>query len=231
MREPGLRERRFGRRRYGALDGRRFAAAPSEIERHDFIERYSRHLLLPEVGVAGQSKLQAARVALIGAGGLGSPAAFYLAAAGVGTPSSPTTIAVDRSNLQRQVLHTDARIGDAQAESGRRRALSALNPRTRLEASRERVHRRNVEALIDDHDVVIDGADNFPARYLLNEACVRWAFRWSTARCIVSRGRSACSTPDAIAGRAVLPLPVSGSAVRASAPNCAEAGVLGVLPG
>src|SRR5579885_2199939 len=140
----------------------------------DFFERYSRHLRLPEVGEAGQRKLEESRVAIVGAGGLGSPAAFYLAAAGVGTLVLADDDAVDRSNLQRQILHTDARIGVAKVQSAVQ-TLKALNPRTRIEGLTERVTSANVEDLLDGADVVIDGADNFPARYLLNDACVKLA--------------------------------------------------------
>jgi sulfur-carrier protein adenylyltransferase/sulfurtransferase len=138
----------------------------------DFAERYSRHLRLPEVGLEGQRRLEAARVLLLGAGGLGSPAAFYLAAAGVGSLRLVDDDLVDRSNLQRQVLHTEARIGSPKVESAAA-TLSALNPRTRIEPLRERADSANVERLLEGVDVVIDGADNFPARYLLNDACVK----------------------------------------------------------
>ncbi|HKN78133.1 MAG TPA: ThiF family adenylyltransferase, partial [Lysobacter sp.] len=131
----------------------------------DFYDRYSRHLRLPEVGEAGQRKLEAARVAMVGAGGLGSPAAYYLAAAGIGTIVLADDDVVDRSNLQRQILHTDARIGMAKVESARA-ALSALNPRLTIEGFAERITADNVERLIAGADVVIDGADNFPVRYL-----------------------------------------------------------------
>ena len=138
----------------------------------DFAERYSRHLRLPEVGLDGQRRLQAARVLLVGAGGLGSPAAFYLAAAGVGTLRIADDDVVDRSNLQRQILHTDARIGMPKVESAAI-TLGALNPRTVVETVHERITSGNVERLLDGVDVVIDGADNFQARYLLNDACVK----------------------------------------------------------
>ena len=141
-------------------------------EEADFLERYSRHLRLAEVGAAGQQKLQQARVLLVGAGGLGSPAAFYLAAAGVGQLRLVDDDVVDRSNLQRQILHVEATIGTAKVESARER-LAALNPRVQVEAVRQRVTADNVEALLDGVDVAIDGSDNFPLRYLLNDACVK----------------------------------------------------------
>ena len=197
----------------------------------DFYDRYSRHLRLPEVGEAGQRRLEAARVAMVGAGGLGSPAAYYLAAAGVGTLVLADDDVVDRSNLQRQILHTDARIGVAKVESARI-ALSALNPRLRIESLPERITAANVERLIGDADVVIDGADNFPVRYLLNDACVKLGkplvygavHRFEGQVSVYDAGRHRGVVP---CYRCLFPEPPPPEA----APNCAEAGVLGVLPG
>ena len=197
----------------------------------DFSERYSRHLRLPDVGLDGQRKLEAARMLLVGAGGLGSPAAYYLAAAGVGTLRIADDDVVDRSNLQRQILHTDARIGVPKVESAAV-ALSALNPRTRIEAVRERITSDNVERLLEDVDVVIDGADNFPARYLLNDACVKLGkplvygavHRFEGQASVFDAGRHRGEAP---CYRCLFPEPPPPEA----APNCAEAGVLGVLPG
>ena len=197
----------------------------------DFAERYSRHLRLPEVGLAGQQRLQAARVLLVGAGGLGSPAGFYLAAAGVGTLRLVDDDVVDRSNLQRQILHADARIGAPKVESAAH-ALAALNPRTRIEALPERVTSANIEALLDDVDVVVDGADNFPARYLLNDACVKLGkplvygavHRFEGQVSVFDAGRARGLAP---CYRCLFPEPPPPEA----APNCSEAGVLGVLPG
>ena len=197
----------------------------------DFSERYSRHLRLPEVGLDGQRKLEAARVLLVGAGGLGSPAAFYLAAAGVGTLRLVDDDVVDRSNLQRQILHTDARIGVAKVESAAV-ALSALNPRTLIEAMAERVTSDNVECLLEGIDVVIDGADNFPVRYLLNDACVKLGkplvygavHRFEGQVSVFDAGRRRGEVP---CYRCLFPEPPPPDA----APNCSEAGVLGVLPG
>src|SRR5690606_36270297 len=138
----------------------------------DFEERYSRHLRLPEVGLQGQERLAAARVLMIGAGGLGSPAAYYLAAAGVGHLRIADDDLGERSNLPRQILHTDAAIGMAKVDSAAA-SLAALNPRIRVETVRERVISANVERLLDGIDLVLDGADNFPVRYLLNDACVK----------------------------------------------------------
>jgi len=192
-------------------------------------QRYARHLVLPEVGVAGQKKLGASRVALVGAGGLGSPAALYLAAAGVGRLTLIDDDRVERSNLQRQVLHTDARIGTLKTESARI-ALNALNPQVRVELSSQRVAAANVETLMRDHDVVIDGADNFPTRYLLNAAALRLkiplvygAVHRFTGQVSVFDSRR----EDSPCYRCLFPDPPSA----AEAPNCSEAGVLGVLPG
>jgi sulfur-carrier protein adenylyltransferase/sulfurtransferase len=195
----------------------------------DAAERYSRHLLLPEVGASGQVKLRDARVALIGAGGLGSPAALYLAAAGVGTLTLIDDDKVEKSNLQRQVLHGDARIGMAKTESAAG-TLSGLNPRVRIQTRNERLLAANVEALIRDHDVVIDGADNFPTRYLLDAACRRLnlplvygAVHRFTGQVSVFDPRRA----DSPCYRCLFPEPPAAE----DAPNCAQAGVLGVLPG
>ncbi|NOT89741.1 MAG: molybdopterin-synthase adenylyltransferase MoeB [Lysobacter sp.] len=197
----------------------------------DFAERYSRHLRLPQVGLEGQRKLEAARVLLVGAGGLGSPAAYYLAAAGVGMLRIADDDVVDRSNLQRQILHADARIGTAKVDSAAI-ALSALNPRTRIETIAERVNSANVERLLDGVDIVVDGADNFPARYLLNDACVKLGkplvygavHRFEGQASVFDAGRRRGTAP---CYRCLFPEPPPPEA----APNCAEAGVLGVLPG
>jgi molybdopterin/thiamine biosynthesis adenylyltransferase/rhodanese-related sulfurtransferase len=203
-------------------------AARGELDA-DSAERYARHLVLPEVGIAGQKKLADARIALIGAGGLGSPAALYLAAAGVGTLTLIDDDRVERSNLQRQIIHTDARIGTPKTESARI-ALAALNPHVRIETREERVCVANVEALVRDSDVVIDGADNFPTRYLLNAASlnlkiplVYGAVHRFTGQVSVFDPRDAASP----CYRCLFPEPPSA----AEAPNCSEAGVLGILPG
>jgi rhodanese-related sulfurtransferase len=141
--------------------------APAEDA--DFLERYSRHLLLPQVGLDGQRRLESSRVLLVGAGGLGSPVAFYLAAAGVGNLVVADDDRVERSNLQRQILHTEAAIGLPKVESASR-ALVAMNPRVEVDAIQERVTSANIDRLMTDVDVVVDGADNFPLRYLLNVA-------------------------------------------------------------
>ena len=197
----------------------------------DFAERYSRHLRLPQVGVEGQKRLEAARVLLVGAGGLGSPAAYYLGAAGVGHLRIADDDVVDRSNLQRQILHTEAAIGTPKVTSAAN-ALSALNPRTQIEAVRERVTSDNVERLLDGVDVVVDGADNFAARYLLNDACVKLGkplvygavHRFEGQASVFDAGRHRGAAP---CYRCLFPEPPAAE----DAPNCADAGVLGVLPG
>ena len=198
---------------------------------NDFHERYSRHLRLPEVGEAGQRKLLAARVAMVGAGGLGSPAAFYLAAAGVGTLVLADDDVVDRSNLQRQILHAESRIGMSKVASARV-ALLALNPQVEVETFEERITSDNVERLIDNVDVVLDGADNFPVRYLLNDACVKLGkplvygavHRFEGQASVFDAGRRRGIAP---CYRCLFPQPPPPEA----APNCSESGVLGVLPG
>lgn len=212
-------------------EGLPMAALDQSDEERDFYDRYSRHLRLPEVGEAGQRKLQAASVAMVGAGGLGSPAAFYLAAAGVGRLLLADDDMVDRSNLQRQILHTEQRIGVSKVESAQI-ALNALNPRVRVETFAERIGPDNVERLIGEADVVFDGADNFPVRYLLNDACVKLGkplvygaiHRFEGQVSVFDAGRHRGDKP---CYRCLFPEPPPPEA----APNCAEAGVLGVLPG
>lgn len=197
----------------------------------DFYERYSRHLLLPEVGVAGQRRLQRARILMIGAGGLGSPAGFYLAAAGIGHLRIADDDVVDRSNLQRQILHTEDRIGVAKVASAQA-TLGALNPGTQVEAVQARVTSANIDSLLEGVDLVLDGADNFPVRYLLNDACVKHGIplvygavqRFEGQVSVFDAGRHRGQAP---CYRCLFPEPPPPQ----FAPNCAEAGVLGVLPG
>jgi molybdopterin/thiamine biosynthesis adenylyltransferase/rhodanese-related sulfurtransferase len=195
----------------------------------DAAERYARQLRLPQVGEAGQLKLAQAKVVLLGAGGLGAPAALYLAAAGVGQLTLIDDDRVERSNLHRQVIHADARVGMLKTESARM-TLTALNPRIRVELRNERLRADNVERLLSNHDAVIDGADNFPARYLLaaatrrlNIPMVYGAVERFTGQVSVFDPRK----PDSPCYRCLFPEPPSA----ADAPNCSEAGVLGVLPG
>ena len=215
---------------YGAWQAAGLPVAGTS-EDADFLERYSRHLRLPQVGLAGQKTLEQAKVLLVGAGGLGSPAAFYLAAAGVGFLRIVDNDVVDRSNLQRQILHTEDRIGQSKVSSASL-ALQALNPRTRIEAHAVRLTPENVEALIGDVDVVLDGADNFPTRYLLSDACVKLGkpmvygavHRFEGQVSVFDAGRKRGEQP---CYRCLFPEAPNAQ----DAPNCAEAGVLGVLPG
>jgi len=198
----------------------------------DAAERYDRHLRLPGVGPEGQRRLAASRVLLLGAGGLGSPAALYLAAAGVGRLRIVDDDRVERSNLQRQVLHAEAAIGRPKVESARERLL-ALNPGIHVEARGERLCAANVEALLDGVDVVLDGSDNFAARYLVNAACVRLGLPLVHGAVERFRGQASVFVRAAPGGakapcyRCLHPEPPGPDA----APDCAEAGVLGVLPG
>jgi molybdopterin/thiamine biosynthesis adenylyltransferase len=202
-----------------------------DADEADFLERYSRHLRLAEVGIEGQRQLERSSVLLVGAGGLGSPAAFYLAAAGIGHLRLVDDDVVDRSNLQRQILHVESTIGLPKVDSARER-LAALNPRVRIEAVRERVTSANVEALLEGVDVVVDGSDNFPLRYLLNDACVKLAKplvygavqRFEGQASVFDAGRHRGGCP---CYRCLFPEPPPPQ----FAPNCADAGVLGVLPG
>jgi molybdopterin/thiamine biosynthesis adenylyltransferase/rhodanese-related sulfurtransferase/molybdopterin converting factor small subunit len=194
-------------------------------------ERYSRHMLIPEVGEDGQLKLLSSRVLLVGAGGLGSPAAFYLAAAGVGTVGIVDDDVVDRSNLQRQILHTDARVGTPKAASARD-TLLALNPDIEVGVHETRLRRDNVEEIFSGYDVVIDGTDNFQTRYLVNDACLKLGlpnvhgsiFRFEGQVSVFWPGQPDTPGPCYRCLYPELPPPEL-------APSCAEAGVLGVLPG
>jgi len=217
----------------GGYDAWKAAGLPvvSQGNDGDWLDRYSRHLKLAEIGEAGQRRLQAATVLVIGAGGLGSPALLYLAAAGVGTLRVVDDDRVERSNLQRQVLHADARVGMSKVESART-TLNALNPRVRIDARPVRVSAENVVQLLQDVDVVIDGSDNLPTRYLVNDACVRMGrplvyaavHRFEGQIAVFDAGRRPGESP---CYRCLFPLPPP----REAAPNCAEIGVLGAVPG
>ena len=189
--------------------------------------RYSRNILVPEVGAAGQRRIRAARVMLVGAGALGSPAALYLAAAGVGSLGIIDDDDVDVTNLQRQVLHTMPDVGLAKVESARR-AVKDLNPDVEVVAHREALTSRNALEVLEGWDVVIDGTDNFPTRYLVNDACVMLGTPLVHGAVFRSDGQVAVF--DARRGpcyRCVHPTPPDPGAV----PSCAEGGVLGVMPG
>ncbi len=198
--------------------------------------RYSRHLLIPEVGEVGQLKLLESKVLLVGAGGLGSPAAFYLAAAGVGTLGIVDDDVVERSNLQRQILHTDDRVGTSKAASAQA-TLSALNPHIHIVPITERLTASNAEALLRDFDLVVDGSDNFATRYLINDVCLRLGkanvhgsiFRFEGQVSVFWPGRpqTAESEDRSPCYRCLFP----EAPPPELAPSCAEAGVLGVLPG
>ncbi len=189
--------------------------------------RYPRHLLLPEVGVEGQAKLLSSKVLLLGAGGLGSPAALYLAAAGVGTLGIVDMDEVDASNLQRQILHNVDRIGERKVDSAKK-TLTALNPDVNVVAHDTRLSADNVLDLIDGYDVIVDGADNFPSRYLLNDASL--VKRIPVVHGSIFRFEGQATVFDPYNGpcyRCLIPEPPPADL----APSCAEAGVLGVLPG
>ena len=191
--------------------------------------RYSRHLLIPEIGELGQQALLDARVLLVGAGGLGSPAALYLAAAGIGTLGLVDADEVDESNLQRQVLHTTDRIGTAKVESARL-AIEALNPDVAVELHPVRLTKENAVELVSRYDVVLDGSDNFATRYLLNDVCVLLGTPYAHGSIYRFEGQATTFDPrdvDAPCYRCLFPEPPPPEL----APSCAEAGVLGLLPG
>jgi len=194
-------------------------------------ERYSRHLLLPEVGEEGQLKLLDSKVLLIGAGGLGSPCALYLAAAGVGTIGLVDMDVVDRSNLQRQVIHTEARVGTSKVASARE-SIEQLNPDVKVVGYETRLDASNVEEIFSAYDVIIDGTDNLPTRYLVNDACVKMGKPNVHGAVYRFEGQLTVfwpASPDNPSGcyRCMFPNPPDASA----APSCSEIGVLGILPG
>ena len=191
------------------------------------IERYSRHIILPEVGGSGQQKMLEARVLLLGAGGLGSPAAYYLAAAGIGNLGIVDFDQVDLSNLQRQIIHSTERIGMLKTESAKK-TIEALNPDVEVTLYNEKLDSSNIMKLIEDYDYVIDGSDNFPTRYLVNDACVMKnktiihgsIYRFEGQVTVFKPGDGPCY-------RCLYPEPPPPGMV----PNCQEGGVLGVLAG
>jgi len=189
--------------------------------------RYSRHFLLPEVGEEGQAKLLNAKVLMVGAGGLGSPSAYYLAAAGVGTLGIIDNDVVDLSNLQRQILHTNDRVGMPKTESAKM-TIQALNPDVRVIPYQQKLTSQNIMEIIKDYDIIVDGCDNFPTRYLVNDACVLAKkpnvhgsiFQFEGQATVFYPGKGPCY-------RCLYPEPPPAD----MAPSCQEAGVLGVLPG
>jgi adenylyltransferase/sulfurtransferase len=193
----------------------------------DELLRYSRHLLLPEVGVEGQRRLRAASVLLIGAGGLGSPAALYLAAAGVGTLGLVDFDRVDLTNLQRQILHGTSSVGRPKLESAAER-IGDLNPGVRVVTHAGRISRENALEIIGGYDIVVDGSDNFPTRYLVNDACVMLRRPYVYGSIFRFEGQaSVFALANAPCYRCLYPEPPPPGLV----PTCAEGGVLGVLPG
>jgi molybdopterin/thiamine biosynthesis adenylyltransferase/rhodanese-related sulfurtransferase len=193
----------------------------------DEVLRYSRHVLLPEVGIEGQQRLKKARVLCVGAGGLGSPASLYLAAAGIGTLGLIDSDVVDVTNLQRQIIHGTPDVGRSKIASASDR-LHAINPLVRIEAHGDRLDERNALALVSSYDVVVDGSDNFPTRYLVNDACVLAhrpnaygsIFRFEGQASVFAAENGPCY-------RCLHPEPPPAGLI----PSCAEGGVLGVLPG
>ncbi len=189
--------------------------------------RYQRHLLLPEVGVEGQAKLLESKVLMLGAGGLGSPAALYLAAAGVGTIGIVDMDEVDASNLQRQILHNLDRVGERKVESARQ-TLVKLNPDVKVVTYDTRLSAENIMEIISGYDVIVDGADNFPSRYLLNDASVKLGIPVVHGSIFRFEGMVSVFHPRrGPTYRDMVPEPPPAEL----APSCAEAGVLGVLPG
>ena len=191
------------------------------------LSRYSRHLALAEIGLAGQQKLRSARVLVVGIGGLGSPAALYLAAAGVGTLGIIDMDVVDESNLQRQILHNMDRVGDRKVDSAKK-TLTALNPDVNVVTYDVRLGADNVIDVIDGYDVIVDGTDNFPTRYLVNDAAL--LKRIPVVHGSIFRFEGQATVFDPYVGpcyRCLIPEPPPAEL----APSCSEAGVLGVLPG
>ena len=190
-------------------------------------ERYSRHLLIPEIGLEGQAKLLESKVLLLGAGGLGSPTALYLAAAGVGTLGVVDDDDVDLSNLQRQVIHTTDRIGVAKVDSAEQ-SITAINPDVEVVKYKTRLDASNIMEIIEGYDVIVDGVDNFPTRYLLNDATVRLGIPVVSASILGFDGQLSVFKPhDGPCYRCLYPVPPPAEL----APSCGANGVLGVLPG
>ncbi|MBI3356012.1 MAG: molybdopterin-synthase adenylyltransferase MoeB [Nitrospirae bacterium] len=192
------------------------------------IQRYSRHIILQDVGGKGQLKLNRAKVLLIGAGGLGSPAGLYLAAAGIGTIGLVDGDVVDLSNLQRQIMHSTATVGQAKVESGRR-TLSAINPEIIINTYHQLVDADNILPLVSQYDIVLDGSDNFTTRFLVNDACFFAKKTLVSASMFRFEGQLTTIKPHEgyPCYRCLYPEPPPAGLV----PNCQEAGVLGVLAG
>lgn len=194
---------------------------------HEEIQRYSRHLLLPEVGLEGQKKLKSASVLIIGAGGLGSPIAMYLAAAGIGRIGLVDMDVVEESNLQRQIIHDSDRTGELKTESARR-SIARINPFVQVDTYCEKFTAENALNIARDYDIIIDGADNFPTRYLVNDVCVILGKPNVYGSILRFEGQaSVFSAKHGPCYRCLYPEPPPEDL----APNCAEGGVIGVLPG
>ena len=194
---------------------------------HKEIHRYSRHLLIPDVGLEGQKKLKAASVLIVGTGGLGSPVALYLAAAGVGRIGLVDYDVVDFSNLQRQVIHGESRLGDLKVESARERMLD-LNPEIQVDVYNEVINSENAFRIAEPYDIIVDGTDNFPTRYLINDLCVLTGKTNVYGSIFRFDGQaSVFAAEDGPCYRCLFPEPPPPGLV----PSCAEGGVLGVLPG
>lgn len=192
----------------------------------DQIRRYARHIILPEMGGTGQAKLLGAKVLVVGAGGLGSPVILYLAAAGVGTIGVVDDDVVDLSNLQRQVLHTTASLGLAKVDSAAA-AVAAINPDVRVVPIRARLNKDNIRAIIRDYDVVADGSDNFPTRFLVNDACRLEGKTLVSAAILRFDGQLSTYRPNGPCYRCIYrEEPPEGSV-----PTCSSAGVLGAMAG
>ena len=193
----------------------------------DELARYSRHLILPEVGMEGQQKLKAAKVLCVGTGGLGSPLAFYLAAAGIGTLGLVDFDVVDASNLQRQIIHSTKDIGRKKLDSAAEK-LTALNPALKVVKHETMLTSANALEILKDYDVVADGTDNFPTRYLVNDACVLLGIPNAYGSIFRFEGQaSVFATKEGPCYRCLYPEPPPPGLV----PSCAEGGVLGILPG
>jgi len=191
------------------------------------IERYSRHIILPEVGGVGQAKMLEARVLLIGAGGLGSPAGYYLAAAGVGNLGIVDFDTVDLSNLQRQIMHSTERIGQLKTESAKK-TIQTLNPDVKVKLYNERLTSANILDIFEDYDYILDGTDNFSTRYLINDACVMKNKTNIHGSILRFEGQATVFKPKVgPCYRCLYPEPPPPGLV----PNCQEGGVLGVLAG
>jgi sulfur-carrier protein adenylyltransferase/sulfurtransferase len=191
------------------------------------IERYSRHIILPEVGGVGQAKMLSARVLLIGAGGLGSPAAYYLAAAGIGHMGLVDFDVVDLSNLQRQIIHSTERIGQLKTESAKK-TIQALNPDVQVTVFNERLDSKNIMRIFEGYDYVLDGTDNFATRYLINDACVMTGKTNIHGSIFRFEGQATVFKPKVgPCYRCLYPEPPPPGLV----PNCQEGGVLGALAG